>query len=341
MNKWYNLKSENEDVVLSSRIRLARNFNGFNFLDRLSDSESVKMVGMVVDKFKTDYPDKYNCLFMNKCSENKQKALKERRQISSALVNGNNGAVLISSDEAEAIMLNAEDHVRIQVLANGMNLPLCYSRANETDDYIDANFEYAFDEKYGYKTSFPSNVGTGMRASYTLHLPALFESKKISKLGNEIGRFGIKLKTLYGEDVGYGNLYQIATQKTLGQSETEIIKDLDDIAMQIINQEREQRQYLYKKDRVRTEDAVYKSYGVLKYARKIALRDAMTLLSELMLGESLGIIEISSESKFSFNKMIMDIQPAVLNNAGSRAMSVDEIDILRAEYIRNNCPDII
>lgn len=341
MSKWYNEKSENEDVVISSRIRLARNFTGYNFPDRLSDSESIKMVSEVVEKFKKDFPEKYNCLFMNNCNENKQKALKERRQISSALINGRNGAVLLSSDEAEAIMLNAEDHVRIQVLSNGMNLPLCFSRANEVDDYIDANFEYAFDERYGYKTSFPTNVGTGMRASYTLHLPALFEVKRISHLGTELGRFGMKLKTLYDEDIGYGNLYQIATQKTLGQSENEIMKDLDDIVTQIISQEREQRRYLYKKDKIRTEDAVYKSYGVLKYARRISLRDAMTLLSELMLGESLGIITINQESGFSFNKMIMDIQPAVLNNAGSRAMSVDEIDILRAEYIRNNCPDIV
>ena len=341
MSKWYNIKSENEDVVISSRIRLARNFTGYNFPDRLSDNESVKMVSEVVESFKKDFSDKYNCLFMNNCSESKQKALKERRQISSALINGKNGAVLLSSDESEAIMLNAEDHVRIQVLANGMNLPFCYSRANEVDDYIDSKFEYAFDERYGYKTSFPTNVGTGMRASYTLHLPALFEVKKISHLSTELGRFGMKLKTLYGEDVGYGSLYQIATQKTLGQSETEIMKDLDDIVTQIINQEREQRQYLYKKDKIRTEDAVYKSYGVLKYARKISLRDSMTLLSELMLGEALGIITINPESNFSFNKMVMDIQPAVLNNAGSRAMSVDEIDVLRAEYIRNNCPDII
>lgn len=341
MSKWYNVKSENEDVVISSRIRLARNFAGYNFPDRLADADSIKMVREVVESFKKNFSEKYNCFFMNNCSENKQKALKERRQISSALINGKNGAVLLSSDEAEAIMLNAEDHVRIQVLSNGMNLPLCYSRANEVDDYIDANFEYAFDERYGYKTSFPTNVGTGMRASYTLHLPALFEVKRISHLGTELGRFGMKLKTLYGEDVGYGNLYQIATQKTLGQSETEMMKDLDDIVVQIISQEREQRRYLYEKDKIRTEDAVYKSYGVLKYARRIPLRDAMTLLSELMLGESLGIITINPESEFSFNKMIMDIQPAVLNNAGSRAMSVDEIDVLRAEYIRNNCPDII
>ena len=178
MSKWYDMSGKNDDVVVASRIRLARNFAGYNFPDRLADADSIKMVREVVESFKKNFSEKYNCFFMNNCSENKQKALKERRQISSALINGKNGAVLLSSDEAEAIMLNAEDHVRIQVLSNGMNLPLCYSRANEVDDYIDANFEYAFDERYGYKTSFPTNVGTGMRASYTLHLPALFEVRR-------------------------------------------------------------------------------------------------------------------------------------------------------------------
>lgn len=341
MNKWYDKAGKNDDVVLSSRIRLARNFSDYCFADRMEQEDAVHMVNNVVGQFQRDYPEEYSCIFMNNCSENKQKALKERRQVSQAMVQGKNGAVLLSKDEAAAIMLNAEDHVRIQVLANGMNLASCYKRANEIDDYIDAHFDYAFDERYGYKTTFPTNVGTGMRAGYTLHLPGLSEAKRISQISTELGRFGMKLKMLYGDDTGYGNLYQIATQKTLGQDETEIMADLNDIVSQIINQEREQRQYLYEKDKIRMEDAVYKSYGVLKYARKIPLRDAMTLISEMMLGNSLGIITIDHSKKFSVNKMIMDIQPAVLNNAGNRAMSVDEIDILRAQYIRNNCPDII
>lgn len=174
-----------------------------------------------------------------------------------------------------------------------------------------------------------------------MHLPGLTDAKRISQISTELGRFGIKLKVLYGEDVGYGNLYQIATQKTLGHNEKEIMSDLNDIVNQVISQEREQRRYLYEKDKVQMEDSVYKSYGVLKYARKISLRDAMTLLSEIMLGSSLGIITFEQSSKFSINKIIMDIQPAVLNNTVNKAMSVAETDILRAQYIRNNCPDII
>ena len=261
--------------------------------------------------------------------------------INNALLERKNSGVLISRDEAAAIMINAEDHIRIQTFSNGMNLSTAYKRANEIDDYIDSKFDYAFDEKYGYKTTFLSSVGTGLRASYIMHLPALSGAKRTTKIGAELGRFGISLKSLYGEDNSYGNLYQISTQKTLGQTEEEIINDLNDIVLQIVNQEREQRIRVYEKDKVKIEDMVYKSYGVLKYARKLPLKDAMMMLSELMLGQALGIITLEESRKFSMNKVIMDIQPAVLNNVSNKGMSVEEIDILRAEYIRNNCPDII
>ncbi len=342
MLKWYDKAGKNDDVVVSSRIRLARNFSEYNFMDRLSEEDAVTMVNSVVSRFQTDYPDEYNCIYMNNCTEGKKRALKEKRVIGSYLVGAKTGAVILSADEGASVMVNAEDHIRIQALSNGMNIPACFKRANEIDDYIDSHFDYAFDEQYGYKTTFPTNVGTGMRASYTLHLPALSETKKLNQISAELGRFGIKFKMPYGDDEGgYGNLYQISTQKTLGQEEKEILKDFDNIIVQIIRQEREQRQYIYDNNITQLEDEVYKSYGVLKYARKLSLKDAMMLISEFMLGVSLGILTVNDNSKYSINRMIMDIQPAVINNAGNKARSVDETDIMRAQYIRKNCPDII
>ena len=339
--KWYEKTAKNDDVVMSGRIRLARNFSEYPFMDKLSIEEASNMLGKVSDRFMQDFPSEYNCIYMNNCAEKKKKALIEKRLINNALLERKNSGVLISRDEAAAIMINAEDHIRIQTFSNGMNLSTAYKRANEIDDYIDSKFDYAFDDKYGYKTTFLSSVGTGLRASYIMHLPALSGAKRTSKIGVELGRFGISLKSLYGEDNSYGNLYQISTQKTLGQTEEEIINDLNDIVLQIVNQEREQRVRVYEKDKVKIEDMVYKSYGVLKYARKLPLKDAMMMLSELMLGQALGIITLEESKKFSMNKVIMDIQPAVLNNVSNKGMSVEEIDILRAEYIRNNCPDII
>lgn len=341
MNKWYEKSSKNGDVVVSSRIRLARNLANYRFADRISSEEAVKLIESVSETVNKKYDGEFNCILMKDCTENKKKALKEKRQISNALVNRKDSAVLMSADESVSLMLNAEDLIRIQVLSNGMNIAEAFRKANELDDFLDSEFDYAFDEKYGYKTTYPTNVGTGLRAGYTLHLPGLASAKRISKIATELGRFGVKMKAVYGDDIGYGDLYQVATQKTLGQTEQEIINDLNDIVMQIIKQEREQRSFFYEKDRVKLEDGIYRSYGVLKYARKLALRDALTLLSEIMLGDSLGIITMEPETKFYINKIIMDIQPAVINNTSHRAMSVEEADIIRAQYIRNNCPEII
>ena len=140
---------------------------------------------------------------------------------------------------------------------------------------------------------------------------------------------------------GYGNLYQISTQKTLGQDEHEVIKDLDDIVLQIVNQEKEQREHFYKKDKIQMDDEIYKSYGVLKYARKLSLKDSMVLISELMTGISLGVLQFAHNGRYNINELIMDIQPAVLRQNSGKAMSVAETDVLRAEYIRKYLPEII
>lgn len=342
MNKWYERAGSNGDVVISSRIRLARNFADYKFPSKLDEEDAVSLVNSVAGSFQKDFPGEYRCIFMNNCSETKRNALKERRAISSYLVKSGNGAVILSEDEGTSVLVNGEDHIRIQVIANGMNIPVCFKKANDIDDYIDANFDYAYDEKYGYKTTYPTNVGTGLRAGYTLHLPGLAEAKKITQISTELGRFGLKVRPVYGDDEGsFGNLYQVSTQKTLGQEEREIIKDLDDIVNQIINQERDQRRAIYDKDKYRAEDVAYKSYGVLKYARKLTLRDAMALLSEFMLGISLGILTTENGDGVGINKFIMDIQPAVLNNSAGRSLSVAETDVLRAQYLRNNLPEII
>lgn len=341
MNKWYESNGANSDVVLSSRIRLARNFSNYPFASKISDEDGTELVNSVAGTFQKDFPDEYRYYFMNSCTEAKKNALKERRSISSYLVKSKNGAVILSGDEGTSVLVNGEDHIRIQVIANGMNIPACFKKANEIDDYIDSRFDYAYDEQYGYKTTYPTNVGTGLRAGYTLHLPALSQTRKITQIGTELGRFGIRMRQVYGdEEDSFGNLYQVSTQKTLGQDERTIIKDFDDIVLQIISQEREQRSAIYDKDKCRAEDVAYKSYGVLKYARKLTLRDAMALLSELMTGLAIGILSTKDGHNIDVNRLIMDIQPAVLNNSAGKALSVAETDMLRAQYLRSNLPEI-
>ena len=341
MLKWYEKTGKNDDVVLETRIRLARNFANYKFAGKMDAEEASRLVNGVIGQFASDAPEDYECIRMKNCDEAKRLAMKDRQQISSGLVKGKNGAVLLSPDESTSIMVNAEDHVRIQVLANGMNMPVCFKKANDIDDYIDSHFEYAFDEKFGYKTTYPTNVGTGLRASYTLHLPALSDAKRIQGITTELARFGIKCKNVYGDDENnVGHLYQIASQRTLGQNEREIIKDLDDIVNQLIVQEREQRQAFYERDSLQMEDEIYKSYGVLRYARKISLKDAMVLLSELMLGRALGVIKFEDERKLSMNRCLMEIQPAALRGNSRKDLSVAECDIARAEYLRAAIPEI-
>lgn len=248
MLKWYEHEETAGDIVISSRIRLARNFNDYLFADKISEEDAAKMINSVAKRFEADYPEEFRCLYMKECSESGRNALKEKRVITSYLAGKNNGAVILSEDEGTSVLLNGEDHVRIQVLCNGMDIQSCFKKANEIDDYIDAHFDYAFDEKYGYKTTFPTNTGTGMKAGYTLHLPSLSDARRLNDISAELGRFGLKFRTVYGDGQnGYGNLYQISTQKTLGQDEREVIKDLDDIVLQIVNQEKEQREHFYKK----------------------------------------------------------------------------------------------
>ena len=340
MDKWTSQPGKNNDVVISSRLRLARNFTDYMFVPKLSEKDSHKLVDSVISKFKDEYGEHYRAIRMSDCNDITKSSMKEQRIISSHLIKNPCGAVLISPDESASVMINAEDHIRIQVLTNGMNMHACYNKANELDDFIDRNFDYAFDEKFGYKTTYPTNLGTGMRAGYTLHLPGLSSSKKLNQIANEISRFGIRVKALYGdENVDYGCLYQLSNQKTLGHTEKEIIKDLNDIVTQLVQQEREQRRYLYENNKFVSEDMAFKSYGVLRYARKMSLRDSLTLLSEFMLGVSLGILKPKDET-ICINQILQDIQPTVIKAHAARDVSDEETDVIRADYLRHSMPEL-
>lgn len=180
-----------------------------------------------------------------------------------------------------------------------------------------------------------------MRASYTMHLPGLAQTKKLPGIATELGRFGITLRNVYSDDMGgTGNLFQISNQNTLGVSEREIIKNLDNISEQIIEQEREQRQYYLTHNHNGVEDEVYKSYGVLKYGRRLSFNDAMMLLSEVMLGLNEGLINFEGANGYFIYKLMVEIQPGNLLMSARKSLSVEEVEIERAEYIRKNLPEI-
>ena len=268
-------------------------------------------------------------------------ALTERRVLGRSMSKKKGPASLIvSEDERASIVLNGDDHIRIQVLEAGLNLEGCYKRADRLDDYISERFEYSFDEKYGYLTSYPTNVGTGLRASVVLHLPLLSRKRSFNSLVADMGRFGTAVRGVYGEGgENYGSLYQVSNQKTLGQSEKEIIELVTKAAAELDAQERRLRQEALKQKPLGCQDEVYKSYGVLRYARRLTRKDAMEFLSQIMVGVRDGILK--TKEPCSIYRIMLGIQPANLLKLAEKPMEKEELEAARAQFVRAELPEII
>lgn len=340
MLRWFEEAGTNNDVILSSRIRLARNISTYPFSIKITSEQTDRMLaktGQII--IKLPETAEYRDYILEDLDETQKEALVERNVISRYLMNQEKGMFFVSEDEKNSIMLNEEDHIRIQCIEAGMNLNEAYRRASRLDDCIGEKISYAYDDNFGYLTTCPSNVGTGMKASCMMHLPALGNSKKIQALISEVGHFGINMKGLYGEDgSGCGHIYQISNQKTMGQTESEIISNLDNIAQQIAGQERECRRQIIKSDKIKLEDEIYKSYGILKYSRRLKYKDAMLFLSELKLGLALELLEFQEKTDFIVYQLMIGIQPANLKLIAGRNPSEDELEEIRAGFIRENLP---
>lgn len=350
MFKWYEESGDHNDVVISSRVRVARNLSKYPFSLRMKEEQAGQIVDELSSKLlklqekgKLDRDRKYEYIRMRQLSDVDKVALVERHLLTEAIITKEIPAgAMISSDESVSILFNEEDHVRVQTLCGGMNLKKAWDTVDMIDDSINQEFEYAFHDRLGYLTSFPTNVGTGLRASYMLHLPAIAGTKNLAGIAADIGRFGVALRGIVGErGTSIGNLYQIYNQKTLGQSEQEIMKGLDMIAMQIIKQERRIRNKLLQENKIGLEDSIYRSYGVLKYCRSLGMEEGMNLLSDLQFGIAGGILDVDSAGKNSVYPLMMGIQPANIQKRAGKELEKEEWDVLRAEYIRNNLPEII
>ena len=220
-----------------------------------------------------------------------------------------------------------------------MDLSAALKDADQIDDYVDERFSYAFDEKYGYLTSYPTNVGTGMRASVLIHLPSLSLGKKFQAMLGDMGRFGVSVRGVYGEGrENYGSIYEVSNVKTLGQTERELVELVCKVALQLNDQENQVRQMTLENHRLEREDEVYKSYGVLKYARKLSMKEAMTYLSHLRAGICDGVIAL--DGACPVYGLILGIQNANLLKIADHPLDKDELDGVRASYIRDHLPDI-
>lgn len=344
MLKWYEQVVPDSDVVISSRIRLARNLETYPFSSTLEEEHAVQLVNEVkgITKSLAEKNERryYSCN-ISTLSDIDKTAMVERHIVSPLLAEKKQTTGLIlSEDETISIMINEEDHVRIQAIVGGMDLEGAYDEADRIDDIAYEQLHFAFDEKFGYLTSCPTNAGTGLRASCMVFLPALSSARMLPKLTAEVGKYGVTIRGIYGEGTkSLGSIYQISNQKTLGNSEREIIENLKRIVTQVVKQERKRREYMLSVNADEIEDQVYRSYGILKYARQISSEDAMAFLSQLKFGVDCELIRFDRE--FNIHKLMMGVQPGSLQWTLGKNVGSQTRDQSRAEYIRKELPTII
>ena len=333
MVNWYLQSGKESDVVLSSRIRLARNLKDFPFANKCTKKDYEQIIE-TVEQIVPSLGYGLKLLRLKDMDDLTKMSLVEKHIISPdfALKKEEVGAILINSEENIAIMINEEDHLRIQVFNAGFELENAMNLAIEIDEKLGKLLEIATNPKYGFLTACPTNVGTGLRASVMVHLPALSKTGNIGKVLEVIGNFGMNIRGVYGEGTNSsGNEYQISNKQSLGISEKEIIKNLGSITEKIIEQEKLARKYLAKNS-LELEDMVYRSYGVLSNCCRICSKEARNLLSDVKLGTDLGIIQELTDRKV--NELNLYTKPANLQKYIGKQLDDYERDAKRAEVIK-------
>lgn len=331
---WYLQSGKESDVVVSSRIRLARNIIEYPFETRCSKKENEE----IVNKIKEVLPSigyGLKILKLKDMDDITKMSLVEKRLVSPDFVMNKNdiGAIAINEEENICIMINEEDHLRLQVFAPGFEIEELLKLMVEIDTKFGKALNYAYNDKYGYLTACPTNVGTGMRVSVMVHLPALTKTGNIQKVLHIINNFGMNIRGIYGEgSKAAGDMYQISNKQTLGVSEEEIINNMKIIVEKIIEQERLARKYLAKHS-IELEDRVYRSFGVISNCKKISSEEAREILSDVKLGTDLGIIKELDDLKVK--KLYLYIKPANLQKYLGEVNDNYERDIKRAEVIKN------
>ncbi|WP_209125293.1 protein arginine kinase [Alkalihalobacillus sp. BA299] len=337
ISPWMKKDGPDSDIVLSSRIRLARNLRDFTF-PILATMEEAKLIVNHISSnlMKSPYYSigPLELLHMDDLKGNVKKVLVEKHLISPHLSEeSKHGAVLLSEQESVSIMINEEDHLRIQCLFSGFQLNEGLVLASGLDDWIEEKLTYAFDEKRGYLTSCPTNVGTGLRASVMMHLPALVMIQQLTKILPAINQLGLVVRGIYGEgSEALGNLFQVSNQMTLGKSEQDIVEDLRGVVMQLIQQERAAREMLIQSSKIQLEDRVFRSFGILSNSRIIESKEAAQRLSEVRLGIDLGLIHGISGN--ILNELMILTQPGFLQQFAGETLSPNQRDERRAALIR-------
>ncbi len=325
---WYKEILNDSDVVVSSRVRYARNISNYKFVNLLNEKEFNDIIELIE---KSINKNKYKLLNMKNIDEVTQNSLKEEYLISKEFVGNDNGAIITNEDNSLVCMVNEEDHLRMQAFCSGLNIDECYKKLKEFNDELECKINFSKSEKYGYLTACPTNAGSGMRVSLMLHLPALKESGMLSQVLEQVNNIGFSVRGIYGENSdSIGNMYQISNRKTLGLTDKEIIDNLKIVVTSIIEAERKARNIL--KENISFKDSVYRALGILKNARLITVNEAMGLLSNVRLGISTNIISEVTLDKIQ--SLMIEIQKNTLKLLIKEDFDSKEENIFRADYIR-------
>lgn len=324
------------DVVISTRVRLARNLKDYPFPCRLSTQDKEKIIEKVksaIENSNSPISKDFSFIRMSELAPQQGVSLVERRLVSPEFISESQGrALLLSKDESISIMINEEDHIRLQVINSGLSLEDTYDIADKLDTLLDENLDFAFDDKLGYLTQCPTNLGTGMRASVMLHLPALEKSRAIGRIAGNLSKLGLTIRGAHGEGTEpNGALYQLSNQVTLGISEKAAIENLKNITMQLISQENQARTRLCSS--IDIQDAISRSLGILKSALVISHDEALKLLSNVRLGIVSG--QIKNVSTETVDKLMLSVEPATLSVNLNKNLSPHERDIERAKLIQS------
>jgi protein arginine kinase len=336
---WMDASGEHADVVLSTRIRLARNIEGYAFTGRARDGERLRVLAQVRDAAEQVPALGHSVLVrVDELPATDRLLLHERHLVSKELAGldaqhpvHSGAAVFLSS--AVSVMVNEEDHLRLQSLQSGFGLPAAFEAVQQLDRELGARVPYAFHPEFGFLTACPTNAGTGMRASVLIHLPGLVLTKEMGKVLAGLQQMGLTYRGLYGEgsDV-VGNFFQISNQTTLGKSEEELLQQLLHVVCKVIASEEDARRILLRDAGYIIEDKVWRAYGTLRYARSLTFEEAMNFLSGVRL--AVGLKLISGLSVYTLNKLLIFSQLAHLSRAEGRALTESEANLVRARFVR-------
>ncbi len=341
MKKWYESVGPHGEIVISSRVRLARNFVRFPFPARMNAQQQRELLDSVASVMtESAGGNEFHLTELTELDPLHTHALMERHLISPEFADGDRiRGLLLSSDESVSVMVGEEDHLRIQALGSGLCLKECLGKATAVDDLLERAGDYAFDEHLGYLTHCPTNLGTGLRASVMLHLPALTEAGPIRDIIAAAGKLGFAVRGLYGEGSrSSGALYQISNQVTMGISEAETIGRLGGAAGNIIRAEEQLRARLLT-ERPEFLDRLWRAAGILASARSLGSRESMELLSQLRLGVAAG--QLRGVSIERLNQLLRETQPATLSLLSGGALCEADRDAKRAAMFRNAVKQVI